>query len=145
MAEVSLTIGGRAYRLACRDGEEERLRLLGRLVDARATDAIRAVGRGNEPRELLLTALLLADELDEMRGALTEHGFMEYLPLRFARAGKEDRFAQMAAAGVPQIGFGLGAITRIDGAESVNTRDLARYCAAEGDFAKITEEVRKTR
>ena len=51
----------------------------------------------------------------------------------------------MAAAGVPQIGFGLGAITRIDGAESVNTRDLARYCAAEGDFAKITEEVRKTR
>ena len=84
-------------------------------------------------------------QLDEMRGALTEHGFMEYLPLRFARAGKEDRFAQMAAAGVPQIGFGLGAITRIDGAESVNTRDLARYCAAEGDFAKITEEVRKTR
>ncbi|CAK7058976.1 MAG: hypothetical protein MEEGG_02795 [Eggerthella lenta] len=87
----------------------------------------------------------VARQLDEMRGALTEHGFMEYLPLRFARAGKEDRFAQMAAAGVPQIGFGLGAITRIDGAESVNTRDLARYCAAEGDFAKITEEVRKTR
>ena len=87
----------------------------------------------------------VARQLDEMRGALTEHGFMEYLPLRFARAGKEDRFAQMAAAGVPQIGFGLGAITRIDGAESGNTRDLARYCAAEGDFAKITEEVRKTR
>ena len=43
----------------------------------------------------------VARQLDEMRGALTEHGFMEYLPLRFARAGKEDRFAQMAAAGVP--------------------------------------------
>ena len=69
MAQVRIEVGGRAYDIACRDGEEERLRLLGRLVDARATDAIRAVGRGNEPRELLLTALLLADELDEMRGA----------------------------------------------------------------------------
>ena len=87
----------------------------------------------------------MAGQRDAMGGALTGHGSMEDLALRFARAGKEDRFAQMAAAGVPQIGFGLGAITRIDGAESVNTRDLARYCAAEGDFAKITEEVRKTR
>ena len=86
------------------------------------------------------TALYVMDEAD-MRLSLIHID----LPLRFARAGKEDRFAQMAAAGVPQIGFGLGAITRIDGAESVNTRDLARYCAAEGDFAKITEEVRKTR
>ena len=52
---------------------------------------------------------------------------------------------RVVAHALEQIGFGLGAITRIDGAESVNTRDLARYCAAEGDFAKITEEVRKTR
>jgi cell division protein ZapA len=67
MAQVKLEIGGRQYEVACRDGEEERLRLLGRLVDARATDVMRSVGRGNEARELLLTALLLADELDEAR------------------------------------------------------------------------------
>lgn len=69
MAQVQLGIGGRLYDVACRDGEEERLRMLGRLVDGRAADVIRAVGRGNEPRELLLTALLLADELDEARQA----------------------------------------------------------------------------
>jgi cell division protein ZapA len=67
MAQVQLEIGGRHYEVACKDGEEERLRLLGRLVDTRATDVIRAVGRGNEARELLLTALLLADELDDAR------------------------------------------------------------------------------
>jgi cell division protein ZapA len=67
MAQVRLDIGGRQYDVSCRDGEEERLRLLGRIVDGRASDVIRSVGRGNEARELLLTALLLADELDEAR------------------------------------------------------------------------------
>jgi cell division protein ZapA len=69
MAQIHVEIGGRSYEVACKDGEEDRLRMLGRLVDARAADAIRAVGRGNEARELLLTALLLADELDEARSA----------------------------------------------------------------------------
>jgi cell division protein ZapA len=67
MAQVRLEIGGRQYDVSCRDGEEERLRLLGRLVDARATDVVRSTGRGNEARELLMTALLLADELDDAR------------------------------------------------------------------------------
>jgi cell division protein ZapA len=69
MAQVEIEVGGRRYELACRDGEEERLRLLGRLVDAKAADVARAIGKASETRELLLTALLLADELDEARGA----------------------------------------------------------------------------
>lgn len=85
----------------------------------------------------------VARQLGEMRDALVSHGFAEYLPLRFARAGKEDRYAQLAEAGASQIGFGLGAVTRLDGVESVNTRDLERYCAASADFAKITEDVRR--
>lgn len=73
MAEVQIEVGGRRYQVACRDGGEERLRELGRLVDARAADVIRAIGKGNEPRELLMTALLLADELDEARSAVAAH------------------------------------------------------------------------
>jgi cell division protein ZapA len=68
MAQVTIEISGRPYELACRDGEEERLQLLGRLVDAKAADVARAIGKASEARELLLTALLLADELDEARG-----------------------------------------------------------------------------
>jgi cell division protein ZapA len=69
MAQVEIEISGRRYELACRDGEEERFKLLGRLVDAKAAEVTRAIGKASEARELLLTALLLADELDENRGA----------------------------------------------------------------------------
>jgi cell division protein ZapA len=67
MAQVALSVGGRRYELACRDGEETHLQLLARMVDAKAGDAARAVGSANEPRQLLLAALLLADELSELR------------------------------------------------------------------------------
>lgn len=66
MAQVALSIGGRRYDLACRDGEEDRLRALAALVDRKAQDA----GQANEVRQLLMAALLLADELSELREGL---------------------------------------------------------------------------
>jgi len=69
MAQVTLTVGGRRYDLACRDGEEARLRMLAGMVDAKAADADRAVGDANQARQLLLAALLLADELSDIRSA----------------------------------------------------------------------------
>lgn len=69
MAKVVIDVGGRRYELSCREGEEDRLRLLGRMVDDRLQQVARMMGRGTEGRELLMTALLLADELDELRGA----------------------------------------------------------------------------
>jgi cell division protein ZapA len=65
MAEVTLEIGGRSYAVACRDGEEAHLIGLGKLVDAKAQDAGRAMGAMTENRHLLVTALLLADTLKE--------------------------------------------------------------------------------
>ena len=65
MAEVDIRINGRKYELACRDGDEERLRALGSLVDRKATDLARSMGELNEVRQLLFVALLLADELAE--------------------------------------------------------------------------------
>jgi cell division protein ZapA len=67
MADVQLTIGGRTYSVACRDGGEDHLRKLGAQVDKKAADASRAVGNATEARTLLLAALLLADELGEVR------------------------------------------------------------------------------
>lgn len=68
MAEVTLSIAGHSYTVACRDGEEERLKKLGQMVDSKTTDAKNAVG-GNlgETRILLFAALLLADEADDLR------------------------------------------------------------------------------
>lgn len=68
MADVTLFVGGHSYTVSCRDGEEERLRALARLVDAKVTHAKSSVGdRLGETRELLFAALLLADEVDEAR------------------------------------------------------------------------------
>jgi cell division protein ZapA len=68
MAEVTLSIAGHSYTVACRDGEEDRLEKLGQMVDAKTVDAQNAVG-GNlgEARILLFASLLLADEADELR------------------------------------------------------------------------------
>lgn len=82
-------------------------------------------------------------QLTEMRDVFAEYGFGEYRPLRFARPGKEDRFTLLQAAGVEQIGFGLGAVTRLDGVKSMNTRDLALYCERSADFTAITAEVQQ--
>ncbi len=79
---------------------------------------------------------------DEARMLLEEAGFHEYLPRRFARPGEEDRFATQEAAGTACIGFGLGAKTRLDGAESTTTDDLALYCAASADYVAITADVK---
>jgi cell division protein ZapA len=69
MAEVTIDVGGRRYDVACRDGEEDQLRRLARLVDEKAGQARAAVGGMNEARQLLLAALLLADELNDLRNA----------------------------------------------------------------------------
>lgn len=69
MADVTIEVGGRRYDVTCRDGEEEQLRRLGKLVDEKAAQARAAVGGVTEVRALLLAALLLADELADLRAA----------------------------------------------------------------------------
>ncbi|MFP5328648.1 MAG: cell division protein ZapA [Alphaproteobacteria bacterium] len=65
MAEVDLIIGGRAYKVACRDGEEENLRAAARLVDAKSREAAAGLGTLSEARQLLFAGLLLADQIIE--------------------------------------------------------------------------------
>jgi cell division protein ZapA len=67
MAEVTLTVGGREYRVTCRPGGEERLRQIAAILDDKAADAIRALGDMGEARQLLFAALLMGDELMELR------------------------------------------------------------------------------
>lgn len=69
MAEVELTIAGRPYRVACRNGEEENLRAAGALVDAKSREALAGLGALSESRQLLFAALLLADQLVDGRQA----------------------------------------------------------------------------
>ena len=66
MAQVMLDIGGRPHAVACRDGEESRVRLLGTMVAERWATADRAAGGLSAERAMLFVALMLADDLDEI-------------------------------------------------------------------------------
>lgn len=66
MSNVTLSIGGRAYTVACADGEEAHVAGLGRMIDAKIASMDGAASQ-NESRALLFAALLLADEVHEAR------------------------------------------------------------------------------
>ena len=83
-----------------------------------------------------------AQQLAEAAELLSEAGFHEYLPGRWAKEGSEDRFWTEAAAGNPVLAFGLGAYTCIDGAVSRNTTDLDLYLNHSDDYAAITAEAK---
>ena len=66
-AMVDLTIAGRTYQVACREGEEENLRAAARLVDGKSREALAGLGTLSEARQFLFASLLLADQLVENR------------------------------------------------------------------------------
>ena len=65
MADITLTIAGRNYSIAARDGEEAHLRTLEALIARHADTAHQASGGINSERMLVYLALILADLLDE--------------------------------------------------------------------------------
>lgn len=74
MGQVTVTIGGRSYRLACRDGEEAHLASLAEHVGRRADEVTSSLGQVSEARLLLMAAVLVTDELFEARGAGAARG-----------------------------------------------------------------------
>ena len=60
---VDLSIAGRVYPVACREGEEDSLRAAAQLVDAKSREALAGLGTLSEARQFLFASLLLADQL----------------------------------------------------------------------------------
>jgi cell division protein ZapA len=72
-ALVDLSIAGRTYQVACREGEEENLRAAARLVDGKSREALAGLGTLSEARQFLFASLLLADQLiDKKDGGAAE-------------------------------------------------------------------------
>ena len=65
MSEVSVTINGRDYLVACEDGQEEQLEKLAAFVDKKMGELVASVGQIGDARLLVMTTLLIADELSE--------------------------------------------------------------------------------
>jgi cell division protein ZapA len=67
MAHVQVTIAGRAYRMACGDGEEAHLEGLAAAFDAKVQDMRGAFGEIGDMRLQVMAALTLADDLAETK------------------------------------------------------------------------------
>ena len=67
MAQVSVTINGRVYRMACDDGQEEHLARLARELDQRIGRLRESFGEIGDTRLTVMAALMVADELAEAK------------------------------------------------------------------------------
>ncbi len=71
MAQVAVTINGRSYEVACDDGQEDHLVQLASYIDKKVAELVTSVGQIGDTRLLVMSALLLADELSEAYSELT--------------------------------------------------------------------------
>ena len=67
MAQVSVTIDGHKYRLACNEGEEARLESLAGVIDDKIGEMRKAFGEIGDQRLVIMAALTIADDLAEAR------------------------------------------------------------------------------
>lgn len=67
MGQISVTIQNRTYRLSCDDGQESRLNELADYVRAKADRLIEDHGRIGDDHLMLMSAILIADELWDER------------------------------------------------------------------------------
>ncbi|HLI13573.1 MAG TPA: cell division protein ZapA [Alphaproteobacteria bacterium] len=72
MSQLTITINGRPYQVACDDGQEEHLRQLAGYIDKRVGELSAAMGQIGDARLLVMTSLLIADELADAYAALDE-------------------------------------------------------------------------
>ncbi len=67
MAQVTIEVNGRAYVVGCEDGQERRLTELAAALDAQVRQVAMDVGPLGETRLILMGALVMADDIVELR------------------------------------------------------------------------------
>ncbi len=72
MPEVEIVIGGRAFEVACQEGEEHYLLTAAGLLDSEAKSLVSQIGRVPESRMLLMAGLMLADKTAGLEDKLRE-------------------------------------------------------------------------
>jgi len=67
MPQIVVTIDGKAYRMACAEGEEEHLLALGADLDERVAMLRQSFGEIGDQRLTVMAAIMTMDELSETR------------------------------------------------------------------------------
>jgi cell division protein ZapA len=90
MAQVSVTINGRQFRMTCEDGQEEHLEKLARELDARIGGLRAKFGEIGDTRLTVMAAITVVDELAEA-GTRVKRLEEELAALQDARTAISDR------------------------------------------------------
>src|SRR5215471_17037812 len=92
MAQLTIEVNGRPYLVGCEDGQEPQLRELAKIYDAYVRQLGGEIGQLGETRLFLMGALLMADELQDVRTRLA-HTQAELGRLRTERDMLENKAA----------------------------------------------------
>ncbi|HEX3858289.1 MAG TPA: cell division protein ZapA [Pseudolabrys sp.] len=111
MAQVTATIAGRQFRLACEDGQEDHLQALAANLEERIDGLRKKFGEIGDTRLTVMAALVVADELAESARKIRRVE-EELSALQDARIVSSDR-AHAASAAV--VGAFNSAAERIEG------------------------------
>jgi len=71
MPQVTVEVNGRAYRLSCGEGEQDHVLSLSKRIDRHSNSITLNKAPANEGRNMLLAALMVADELHEKEQRVT--------------------------------------------------------------------------
>jgi cell division protein ZapA len=119
MAQVSVTINGRVYRMACDDGQEDHLSRLARDLDARIARLRESFGEIGDTRLTVMAALMVADEWVEAKRRIKTCE-QEIEELKEARLSIGDRIEANELAIADAIGDAAERIEQL--AQSLNGR-----------------------
>ena len=103
MPQVTVTINGHPYAVACDAGEEHRIREMARLLETKVAAFVEQSPRAGEARLLVLAGLLLADELAEANDTIRR--------LSAARGSLESEDAALAE-GIERLARRLEAVAQ---------------------------------
>jgi cell division protein ZapA len=110
MSQVSVTIDGRKYRLACNEGEEARLESLAALIDEKIGEMRKTFGEIGDQRLVIMAALTLADSLTEARDNAAADR---------KRSDDAEQRAEALASTIDKLGARVESIaTRLSGGEA---------------------------
>jgi len=112
MSQVTVTINGRQFRMACEDGQESHLEALAADFDQRIERMRKNFGEIGDTRLSVMAALTVADELAETSARLQQLE-QELATLQDVRVGSAERATATQAAVAAALNSAAERIERI--------------------------------
>jgi len=111
MSQVTISVGGRQYRLSCDEGEEPHLAELGEKLDSMINELREAFGEIGDQRLTVMAAILALDRLDEAekKAEAVEAEMASARENRNESVGRSKQFEEHVTAALEK------AATRIEG------------------------------